>query len=287
MKYGFIQRQGQRHAIGHLCRVLGVSRSGYYAWYQRVPSRRAEGDQALGQELRRAHAKTREAYGTVRMWRYLNRQGHACGKHRVRRLRGLLHLEVRRVRRFRVTTESRHSHAVAPNRLAQQFAVPLPNRVWGGDMTFIATAQGWLYLAVVLDLCARRVVGWSMRERLDQVLVLEALRMAIGRRQPPRGLLHHSDQGRQYAGGEYQRLLSRHGMVASMSRKGNCYDNACVESFFSTLKNELVLGRTYRNRDEARREVFDYIETFYNTRRLHQSLGYVSPVQFERQFGMA
>lgn len=287
MKFHFIQAESGCHRVESLCRALGVSRSGYYAWCRRRPSLRARADQALGPVLCRAHAENREAYGTVRLWQYLNRVGQRCGKHRVRRLRRALHLEVRRVRRFRVTTESRHSYVVAPNLLAQQFAVPAPNRVWGGDITFIATAKGWLYLAVVLDLCTRRVVGWSMRERLDQALVVQALQMALARRRPAAGLVHHSDRGRQYAGGIYQGLLARHGLVASMSRKGNCYDNACVESFFSTLKNELVLGGTYRHRDEARREVFEYIETFYNPHRLHQSLGYVSPVEFERQFGVS
>ncbi len=287
MKHAFIRTQASRYPVTRLCEVLGVSRSGYYARAKRPPSARAQGDRQLCVHITKAHAVNRAAYGTVRIWRYLNQAGVACGKHRVRRLRHALGLEVKRIKRFRISSASRHRETIVANVLEQRFAVVQPNRVWAGDITFLPTARGFLFLAVVLDLFARRVVGWSMGQRMDTQLAIEAIVMALGRRRPPGGLLYHSDQGCQYASRRYQQVLEDHGIRPSMSRKGNCYDNACVESFFSTLKNELVHDRQYHTHDEARRDVFEYIETFYNPRRLHQSLGYVSPMAFERQHGVA
>jgi len=215
------------------------------------------------------------------MWHLLRREGVVCGRHRVARLRRENGIETKRVRRFKVTTQSRHSYPVAPNRL-DRTRVHEQDQAWAGDITFIATRAGWLYVAVLLDVYSRRVVGWAMSDRPQQDLVLQALTMAISHRSPARGLLHHTDQGRQYAGDSYQELLARRGIVPSMSRKGNCYDNAVAESFFSTLKNELVHHVRFETRAEARMAIFDYIETFYNTRRLHQSLGYRSPQEHER-----
>ncbi len=287
MKHAFIHAQASRHRVTRLCEVLGVSRSGCYAKDKRPPSARAKSDRQLCAHITRAHAANRAAYGTVRIWRYLNQAGVTCGKHRVRRLRRALGLEVKRMRRFRTSSQSRHRETIVANVLEQRFAAAQPNRVWAGDITFLPTARGFLVLAVVLDLYARRVVGWSMGARMDTQLAIEAMVMALGRRQPEGGLLYHSDQGGQYASRRYQQVLKDHGIRPSMSRKGNCYDNACVESFFSTLKNELVHDRQYRTREEARRDVFEYIETFYNPKRLHQSLGYVSPMAFERRHGVA
>ncbi len=267
--------------------MMGVSRSGYYAQLKRPLSSRAESDRALSADITQAHAVNRQAYGTVRIWRYLNQAGVACGKHRVRRLRKALSLEVKRVRRFRTSSQSRHRETIVANVLNQGFTVERPNRVWAGDITFLPTARGFLFLAVVLDLYARRVVGWSMGARMDAKLAIDALKLALGRRKPEGELLYHSDQGCQYASRAYQQVLTDHRIQPSMSRKGNCYDNACVESFFSSLKNELVHERRYLTRDEARRDVFEYIETFYNPRRLHQSLGYLSPVDFEKRYGVA
>lgn len=204
-----------------------------------------------------------------------------CGKHRVARLRRLQGLEARRRRRFRVMTEHHQLPPPAPNRVQQQFAVARPNRVWVGDITAIPTRAGWLYLAVVLDLYSRGVVGWAMQARADRTLATDALTMALLHRRPEPGLIHHTDQGCQYAATAYRQVLAQHGLVASMSRRGNCYDNAVAESFFSTLKNELVHDRTFLTRDEARSQVFEFIEVFYNRQRVHQTLGYVSPVAFE------
>lgn len=287
MKVAFIHDQARRHPVRRLCRLLGVSRSGYYAHVKRPLSSRSKADKQLQVHIVKAHAVNRQAYGTVRLWRYLNQTGVPCGKHRVRRLRKALSLEVKRVRRFRTSSASRHRETIVANVLNQDFAVARPNRVWAGDITFLPTARGFLFLAVVLDLYARRVVGWSMGARMDAKLAIDALKLAVGRRKPEGELLYHSDQGCQYASRAYQQALDDHGIKPSMSRKGNCYDNACVESFFSTLKNELVHERRYLTRDDARRDVFEYIETFYNPRRLHQSLGYLSPVDFEKRYGVA
>ncbi len=264
-----------------MCAVLQVSRSGYYAWRRRPDSRRAQANRTLVERMRQLHAQTKERYGAVKLWRALSALGVACGRHRVARLRRLHGLVARRVRRFRTVLEQHQFAPPAPNRLQQVFVASAPNRIWAGDLTAIATRAGWLYLAVLLDLYSRRVIGWAMSATPDKQVAVRALRMAVERRQPPPGLIHHTDQGALYTSVAYQRLVEQTGLVASMSRKGNCYDNAVVESFFSTLKNELVHERDYHTRDDARAEVFEFIEVFYNRQRLHQTLGYVSPVQFE------
>lgn len=268
-------------SIRRRCAVLQVSRSGYYAWRRRPDSRRAQANRTLVERMRQLHAQTKERYGAVKLWRALSALGVACGRHRVARLRRLHGLVARRVRRFRTVLEQHQFAPPAPNRLQQVFVASAPNRIWAGDLTAIATRAGWLYLAVLLDLYSRRVIGWAMSATPDKQVAVRALRMAVERRQPPPGLIHHTDQGALYTSVAYQRLVEQTGLVASMSRKGNCYDNAVVESFFSTLKNELVHERDYHTRDDARAEVFEFIEVFYNRQRLHQTLGYVSPVQFE------
>lgn len=270
-----------------MCRVLEVSRSGFYAWQARPESRRARDDRALLAHIETIHRESREAYGTIKTWKELRARGVPCGRNRVGRLRKHAHIEARRKRRFRVTTQSRHSFPIAGNVLARRFATDRPNRVWVGDITFIPTQAGWLYLAVLLDLYARRVVGWAMSRYIDSNLVFEALRMALARRRPKPGLIHHSDQGRQYAAGSYRQELSEHGIESSMSRKGDCFDNACAESFISTLKNELVHHIQFKTREEARTAIFEYIEVFYNRQRLHQTLGYLSPAEFERRARVA
>ena len=264
-----------------MCAVLQVSRSGYYAWRRRPDSRRAQANRTLVERMRQLHAQTKERYGAVKLWRALSALGVACGRHRVARLRRLHGVVARRVRRFRTVLEQHQFAPPAPNRLQQVFVASAPNRIWAGDLTAIATRAGWLYLAVLLDLYSRRVIGWAMSATPDKQVAVRALRMAVERRQPPPGLIHHTDQGALYTSVAYQRLVEQTGLVASRSRKGNCYDNAVVESFFSTLKNELVHERDYHTRDDARAEVFEFIEVFYNRQRLHQTLGYVSPVQFE------
>lgn len=283
MRYAFVDAHRRTWPVARLCASLRVSRSGYYAWQTRPESRRTQANHLLLRHIRILHADTREAYGAVKTWRALQARGIACGRHRVARLRRTDGIEARRMRRFRTAYQGRNSAPPAPNLVARQFTVPAPNRVWAGDITFIPTRRGWLYLAVMLDLYSRRVVGWAMSDRINGALVLDALTMALGHRCPAPGLIHHSDQGMQYAGGDYRALLHAHGLRASMSRKGNCYDNAPVESFFSTLKNEWTWHQTFQDRDQARAALFDYIELFYNRQRRHAALNYLSPVQYEAQ----
>lgn len=264
-----------------MCAALCVSRSGYYEWRDRPESCRTKEDRQLLQRIRRLHLRSREAYGAYKTWQVLRADGGACGRHRVARLRRQNGIEARRKRRFRVTVEHHKLAPPAPNLLAQHFHVTQPDRVWADDMTVIPTGTGWLHLAVLLDLYSRRVIGWAMANERNQALSLAALRMAIGQRRPGAGLLHHSDQGSPYVGALYQAQIAQLGAIASMSRKGNAYDNAVVESFFSNLKNELVHHRTFATREEARAEIFDYIEVFYNRQRAHASLQYVSPADYE------
>ena len=281
MRYQFIDTQRPFHRLICLCAVLQVSRSGYYAWQRRPASRRAQTNRRLVEQIRQLHTATKERYGAVKLWHALTAMGVACGRHRVARLRRAHGLIARRIRRFRLVVERHQFAPPAPNHVQRIFTAPAPNRLWAGDLTAIATRAGWLYLAVLLDLYSRRVIGWAMSATPDKQVAVAALRMALAQRQPQPGLIHHTDQGALYTSGAYQQLLTQQGLVASMSRKGNCYDNAVVESFFSTLKNELVHERDYHTRDEAQAEVFEFIEVFYNRQRLHQTLGYVSPVQFE------
>ena len=278
-----MRAQAVTHPISRQCRVLRVSRSGYYAWRHRPDSPRACANRVLLAEIQAVHRATRGCYGALKTWRELQHRGVACGKHRVARLRRHAGITTARTRRRRLRTHSRHSYPVAANCLNRAFAVRRPNRVWVGDITFIPTRAGWLYLAVMVDLFARRVVGWAMSATIDGRLVTQALQMALAQRCTPAGLIHHTDQGRQYTDGTYQRLLQAHGMIPSMSRKGDCFDNACAESFFSTLKNELVHHQTFQSREEARTAIFDYIEVFYNRQRLHQTLGYLAPAEYERR----
>ena len=285
MRYAFIRTQEQHHRVARLCRALAVSRSGYYAWRMRRVSARAVEDDLLIGLLRQLHQETREHYGAIKLWREAQARGIRCGRHRVARLRKLAGLQARRVRRFRLIVEHHQFPPPAPNLLRQCFVIPRLNRVWVGDVTHVPTRTGWLYVAVLLDLCSRRVVGWHMSAKPDQELTLTALAMAVRQRSVRPGLIHHSDQGPIYTGVGYQRELAALRITPSMSRKGNCYDNAVAESFFSTLKNELVHHRTYLSREEASREIFAFIEGFYNRQRLHQSLGYLSPLAFERRIG--
>lgn len=284
MKYGFIQAHVREFRVTPMCRVLQVSRSGFYAWQHRPEGPRMQANRTLIARMRVLHQQTREAYGARKMWHLLTREGLVCGRHRVARLRRLAGIVALRRRRYVRTVQVRqHETPAIPNRLNQQFAVSAKNRVWAGDLTFVSTRTGWLTVAVLLDLYSRRVVGWAMSPRQTLSVVVEAWWMAWQHRRPAPGLLHHSDQGNQYRATLYQTLLTRRGVIASMSRKGNCYDNAPVESFFSTLKNELVRHRQFHNQAEAQVAIEDYIVRFYNRQRLHQALGYRSPEEFERQ----
>ena len=284
MKYGFIQTHQQEFRLACMCRVLQVSRSGFYAWQRRGMSTRTQADQRLIERMRFLHHQTREASGARKMWKLLNREGVVCGRHRVARLRRLAGLVALRRRRYIHTVQVRQQETpVIPNRLNRQFAVPAKDRVWAGDLTFVPTRTGWLTVAVLLDLYSRRVVGWAMSTRQTLSVVVEAWWMAWQHRRPAPGLVHHSDQGNQYRATLYQTILARRGVVMSMSRKGNCYDNAPVESFFSSLKNELVRHRSFQTQTEAQQAIVGYIKEFYNRQRLHQALGYRSPEEFEKQ----
>jgi transposase InsO family protein len=269
--------------VGLMCKTLEVSRSGFYAWLGREESDRACDDRRLTALIRDIFGESRGIYGIPRVHRTLRQRGVRCSRKRVARLMRLAGLRSKTKRRFRVkTTDSKHGHPIAPDRLQQDFNADGVNKVWLSDITYIPTDEGWLYLASVMDLFSRRIVGWSMAETLHAAIVIAALRMAIDRRRPEAGLIHHSDRGVQYASAEFRAELDAHGLVASMSRQGNCYDNAVKESFFHTLKTELVNHEQYRTRDQARASVFEYIEAFYNRQRLHSSLDYQSPDDFER-----
>jgi putative transposase len=284
VKFAFIQAEKAKHDVALLCEVLEVSRQGYYAWLDRKPCQRKLTDEVLRRSIHRAFAESGARYGAPRVQQALQADGQATSRKRVARLMRQEGLVARHRRRFVHTTDSRHGFAVAPNLVNRDFAPDEPNRVWATDITYIHTKKGWLYLAVVLDLFSRRVVGWSMQPYLDRRLVLAALFMAIDARRPaPGALVHHSDRGVQYACDDYRQALADAEIAVSMSRKGDCWDNAVVESFFSTLKQELVYRTTFADHDAARAALFHYIETFYNRRRLHSSLGYLSPVEYERR----
>jgi transposase InsO family protein len=266
-----------------MCQVFKVSRSGYYDWQSRGESEHRQRDQVLLKEIRKIHHDSKQAYGAIKTWHALRQAGIDCGKHRAARLRRLAAIEARRKRKFRLAYRSRHSIPPAPNLLKWPFTAAHADQIWVTDVTFIPTRARWLYLAVMIDLYTRLVAGWSMKDRPNQELVNEALMMAVEQRRPKPGLIHHSDQGILYSSGSYLELLKKHGMLRSMSGKGNCYDNAVAESFFGTLKSELVNRMHYRTRAEARSSIFEWIECWYNRKRRHSSLDYLSPEAFEAQ----
>jgi transposase InsO family protein len=279
-----IQQLAPEHRVTMLCALLGVSRSAYYAWREGKSPRQKE-DARLSQALEAVFIEKRRTYGRVRLTHELRARGHTCGERRVGRLMRAKGLQARPRRRFRPqTTDSRHDSPIAPNGLAQRCAPPArPNEVWVTDFTYIPTGEGWLFLAVVLDLYSRRVVGWAFGPALTTALARAALQMAVSHRRPEAGLLHHSDRGCQYASADYRALLAAHGLEASMSRKGNPYDNAAMESFYATLKSECLHRQKLATKAQAQAVTFDYIETFYNRERIHSALGYKSPVDFEQQ----
>ncbi len=284
MKFAFILEEKAHFPVRCLCTVLGVTRSGFYAWCARPVAARTHADQRLAVEVAAIHATSKRRYGSPRVHRELQAQGHAVGRHRVARLMQAQGLRARKKRRFQTTTDSRHGLPIAANLLDRQFTVTAPNLAWVTDITYLWTREGWLYLAVILDLFSRRIVGWSMSEHITRQLTLDALEAALRDRQPAAGLLHHSDRGSQYASGDYQALLAAHGLVGSMSRRANCWDNAVAESFFSTLKIELAHDADWATRADARAAVFEYLEVFYNGQRRHSALGYLSPVAFEQHY---
>ncbi len=287
MRFAAIDAEKAHYPLSLMCRVLEVTRSGYYAWRRRPPSKHAELDAELRVVVAAAHDESGGIYGAPRVLESLQKSGHPTSRKRVARLMREQGLAGRKKRRFCVTTDSDHSLDTAPNVLQRRFDPDAPNTAWAADITYLPTHEGWLYLAIVLDLWSRRIVGWSMSEFIDTELALSALRMAIDTRRPMPGLVHHSDRGTQYAATDYRHALDENGLICSMSRRANCWDNAVAESFFGTLKVELVGDRTFRSRMEARQAVFKYIEAFYNSRRLHSSLGYRSPAEFEKLYWAA
>ena len=284
MRYRFIAAEKAEYPVTMMSRILNVSRSGFYAWNKRSESARARSDRALVIDIKAAHRASRDTYGSPRVHRELVAQGHTVGRDRVARLMRENDLRGKRKRRFRNTTQSNHRHPIAPNVLAREFIVAQPSAAWVGDITYVWTLEGWLYLAVIVDLYSRRVVGWAMSHRIDQALALRALRMALDTCEPGAGLIHHTDRGSQYAANDYRKLLKARGITCSMSRKGNCWDNAVAESFFATLKVEFVHETLFHTRAQATRDIFEYIEVFYNRVRRHSFLGYVSPMEFERNY---
>ncbi len=281
MRYRFIEQHRRQWPVTLMCQVLDVARSGYYAWCHRAESRASRRRRQLIVMIRSIHQEMHRTYGSPRMHLELLERNERCSLNFVAKLMRQDGIAAKTKRKFKVTTDSKHDLPVAQNLLERRFEQPAPNQAWVSDISYLPTREGWLYLAVVQDLFSRRIIGWAMSNRVTSRLTVDALQMALDRRRPAPGLIVHSDRGSQYASDHYQRLLRRHGARCSMSRKANCWDNAVVESFFRTLKTELVYWEEYETRLDARRSVFQYIETFYNTRRKHSSLGYHSPAQYE------
>lgn len=286
MKYGVIYETAKEHkdySIEKMCRIIHVSRSGYYKWCKRDESPRKKQDGYLKEKIIAIYIKYKKRYGSPRIHDELRDMGIRCSKKRVERLMRELGIRARHKRQFRVTTNSKHNHPIAPNLLNRQFQVDAPNRVWVADITYIRTFEGWLYLAAVMDLFSRKIVGWSMSKTMTTDLAVAALKMAIHHRRPLKGLMHHSDRGVQYASRAYKKVLKKYQMVCSMSRKGNCWDNAAMESFFSTLKTECIDDKIYLSRAQAKREIFEFIEIDYNRKRRHTSIGSMTPENFENR----
>lgn len=286
MRFAFIAKHRGIWPVVWMCGALGVSRSGFHAWLTRAPSQRARDDELISAKVRASHVGSYRTYGARRVWHDLLAEGISCGLHRVERLMQTQGLRARPRRRGLPKDQGERS-VIAGNVLDRQFTADRPNQKWVADFTYIWTAEGWLYVAAVIDLFSRRVVGWSMSDTMTAQLVTDALIMAIWRRGKPDALLHHSDQGSQYTSEQFQRLMADNGVTCSMSRSGNVWDNAAMESFFSSLKTERIGKKVYRTRAQAKADVFDYVECFYNPTRRHSTLGYLSPIDFEREAGVA
>jgi putative transposase len=282
VKFGFVQEHRGTFRVGMMCRVLKVSRSGYYAWRQRAPSRRELEDRRHAGAIRKAHRESRGTYGSPRVHQALQQGGTPCGRHRVARIMREEGLRGRAARRFRSVSTKRSAQPAPPNRLAGDFSALRPNEIWVGDLTQVRTREGWLFLAILLDLFSRKIVGYATAARPQQEIALEALARAVTARRPEPGLVHHTDRGGQYLSAEYQDQLDRHGMICSMSRPGKCQDNAVAESFFHTLKAEWIYHFDFATREQARLAIFDYVEGFYNPTRMHSTLSYRSPDDYEK-----
>lgn len=287
MKYLIIKAHAGQLRVEWMAEALKVSTSGYYAWLIRPESKRTKDNRRLVVEIKVAHKASKRTYGSPRIHKELKARGVTCSLNRVARLMRQQGIRAKSKRKFIRTTDSKHSLPVAPNLLNRCFEAGLPNQIWLSDITYIPTKQGWLYLAAVLDMHSRRIVGWAMDKRMKTHLVVDAISMAIGHRKPDKGLVHHSDRGSQYCSHDYRNILKEHGFICSMSRKGNCWDNAPMESFFHTLKTELTHHRNYKSRQEAKSDIFNYIELFYNQKRRHSALGYRSPAKYEANANIA
>ena len=287
MKFSVIDDHRSKYPLKVMCRAMRVSRSGYHAWRTRPASQRKTDEYRLVRLIEQVQLGSKGTYGSPRVHAVLTGLGENCSKSRVARVMRRNGIRAKTKRKFKATTDSKHRFPVASNKLNREFNPSVPNQSWAGDITYISTKEGWLYLAVVIDLFSRKVIGWAMEPTLDRALALKALRMAISQRQPGEGLVAHTDRGSQYASNDYQSLLRTYGIICSMSRKGNCWDNSVVESFFGTLKQEHIFFCKFMTRDEARSSTFEWIEGFYNRERLHSTLGYRSPEEYERQMKVA
>jgi transposase InsO family protein len=281
MKYWFMDQHRSWHGVQRMCRIIGASRSGYYRWRRQPQSKRQKENEKILMEIKESHKNSRMVYGSPRITKDLQARGTKCSETRVARLMKIHGIIAKAKKKFKATTNSKHNLPVVENILNQDFVADKPNTVWVSDITYISTLEGWLYLIVILDLYSRQAVGWAMSDRLTSDFVVKALYQAIGRRRPPSGCILHSDRGVQYASADFRDVLKNYGLIQSMSRKGNCYDNAVAESFFHTLKIEHVYEHRYETRADARQSIFEYIEMFYNRQRRHSALGYRSPVSFE------
>lgn len=286
MKFKLIFEEKARFPVAFMCRLLGVSRAGFYAWLSRPESDRSIENRRLATEIAAVHHESRDTYGSPRVQVELHARGRRVCRHRIARLMREQGLRSKRRRRFVKTTDSAHQHPVARNVLERNFTPEAPNTTWAGDITYIPTVEGWLFLAVIIDLYSRRVIGWAMGARIDRQLAIDALMMAASRRPGASGVLHHTDQGSQYASDDYQLALANLGLLCSMSRRGNCWDNAVVESFFGTLKTEFIHHERFQTRGEAKAKIFDFIEAFYNRRRRHSAIGNLSPVDYENAYAV-
>lgn len=283
MRYEFIESHRDEFPIKLMCEVIGIARQSYYAWRNRGPSKREQENEELLEEIKEIHQESCQTYGSPRIHQALRARGIAVGRNRVARLMRENGIEAIQKRKKKWTTDSNHSLPIAPNLVNRQFEASGPDQLWLADLTYVDTEEGWLYLAAILDVHSRKIVGWAMDRTMSRVLCIDALKMALMTRQPAQGLVHHSDRGSQYASADYQAMLDNHGIVCSMSRRGNCWDNAPMESFFGTLKTESLYRDKFKTRNEVRRKIFEYIEVFYNRKRIHSALGFTSPEAFETQ----
>lgn len=286
MRYEFIQEEKKAFPVTLLCKTMKVTRSGYYAWTNRGESRHSQENKQMADVVKSTHAISRGCYGARRHATELTSQGLTCGKYRAKTIMDIAGVEAKQKKRFKATTDSNHNKKVFPNLLKREFTVLEPNKVWVSDITYIRTSAGWLYLAVIIDLFNREVVGWAMGKKIDRHLVINATRMAVWRQKPSEGLIFHSDRGSQYCSGDFKKYIACHGMLGSMSRKGNCWDNAVAESFFGSLKKERVYSESYKTRQQAKSDIFDYIEMFYNSFRRHSHLGNLSPREFMKNWSV-